>query len=778
MNGYITHPKIKEKKIQTRIYQQIMYAEAIKNNSLIVLPTGLGKTVIMVMIIAHYLNKYPGKVIVTAPTRPLVEQHFKSMNEMINIDPDEIVLLSGSTLPKKRVEIWNTSQLIITTPQTLRNDIISGAIDLQEVSLICFDEVHRAVGDDPYVLCAEQYLRKNTTGRISGFTASPKSKEKLLEIINNLGIKTIKYMDEDDPRVKRYIHGANIEKIWIEMPDEMKETKKEIEEFISFHLQYLKDAGILNSANIKKITKTDIIKLPGILNSMKMNLSDTDFFGGMSSYGQLMLAYQGVEMLETQGINTLNSFFQNKLEENKSKSKSSLRKFLFHPNIQNAIQLVNQQLHKGIKHPKMVKLLEIVEDELNKNPNSKMIIFSNYKATVDFIINELKQVQSVKAHKFVGQASSSYGKGLSQKEQTKVMDNFRSGVYNILVSTSVGEEGLDVAQVDYVMFYDLTPSSTRLIQRSGRTGRFRKGTILFLITKGTKDEFYYYSSQKKKNAIKTAIEELMGQVNITTKEEHNAKIDDYFEPLENKALQHKNSHVKSESKKDDVDKGVVFPKDQTKPLIYVDYREKSSNLLRELLNREIELKQADLPIADFIVSDQVGIERKTIKDFCSSIIDNRLFEQLTELKRTFIKPILILEGDSKEQCNLRKSSFAGAISSIIIDFGIPILQVQDVKETCDYLYMIAKREQLTSKRKVRIRAKSNYSSIQDDQLHLISSLPNINGILADKLLQHFKTPKAIFTAHPDILRKVHGIGKNISDTIDQILTKPFNDEVL
>ena len=206
MSDYIKHPMIKPNKIQSRVYQQILFSEAVKQDTIIILPTGLGKTVIMILAIAHFLRKFDGKVVVTAPTRPLVDQHYNSFIDMLDILEDDISIISGGSPPKKRSLMWHRSKILIATPQTLRNDIISGICNLKEISLMCFDEVHRAIGDDPYVLSAEQYQLKNPNGRVIGFTASPKDKDKLREIVKNLKVRNIKFMNEEDPKVKKYIH--------------------------------------------------------------------------------------------------------------------------------------------------------------------------------------------------------------------------------------------------------------------------------------------------------------------------------------------------------------------------------------------------------------------------------------------------------------------------------------------------------------------------------------------------------------------------------------------
>ncbi|MCY3411407.1 MAG: DEAD/DEAH box helicase [Candidatus Heimdallarchaeota archaeon] len=757
MNSYISHPFIKKDTIQARIYQQILFAEAVKQNSLIILPTGLGKTIIMIMIIAHFLKNSEGKIIIVAPTKPLIDQHLSSFKKFLNIEDELIILMSGSLSPQSRVSLWKSGRIIVATPQIVRNDIVRGIVNLTEVSLICYDEAHRAIGDDPYVLSAEVYAQKNLSGRIVGFTASPKDKEKLREIVQNLSIEIIKYMDEKNDKIKPYIHGSDEEVIWLELPEKIKYILDIMKLYVEENYSILKKLDCLPKNKYQGLSKKSLIQVPKLLNKKRNQLDDTDFFAGMRAYGQIMLVYQGIEMLETQGVETLNSYFSAKILEFKKENKSSLRFFLQNENITKAREMTMKLIQQGIRHPKIEKLIDFVQITINSNQDSRILIFANYKATVYYIIEELKLLPNIKIHHFVGQSKSSYGDGLSQKDQKEVMDYFRSGEYNVLVSTSVGEEGLDVAQCDFVIFYDITPSSTRLIQRSGRTGRSRRGKIIKYVTKGTRDEVYFYSSRKKAKGIKKAVNDVMEELSSTNKNNpKNQPLSAFFSDDRAEEKQGKDVQVNTD-----------------KILIQIDHREKGSAILRELLNSNVEIKQVELEIGDFILSERVAVERKTISDFCNSLIDQRLFTQLSELKRTYLKPILIIEGNDHEGCRIQPNAYRGALASIMIDFSIPIYHCANPKETVEILLALAKREQEDNKRSNIIRTPLSRGSIYEDQLALIAMLPNINTILANKLLVKFGSPNKIFQATLNELKEVHGIGDQIARKIIDILNTSY-----
>jgi len=758
---------IRSNTIQTRIYQQILFGTAIKDDSLIVLPTGLGKTVVFIMVIAHYLKNEPEKkVIVTAPTRPLVNQHHESLINMLRIDFDDVIILSGETAPSARGEIWNSGKVYITTPQTLRNDIIGQRVDLTEVSLLCFDEAHRAVGDHPYVLCAQEYRKYNENGRILGFTASPGDKDKVYEILENLRLTSFEYMDENHPQVKPYVHEVDENWVWIDLPEEFEVIQSKLKTEIKDHLQYLKDLGIVQSIVISNNSKRDLLQIPKKLNASREQISDDNFFGGMAAYGQLMLLYQAAEMLETQGIHTLLKYIQDKIDEFQRTNKNSLRRFTTNSSIRQIYQMAKTMVADQIFHPKLTKLKEIVTKQINQKPESRILIFANYKATTEFLVEQLSVLSDASVHRFVGQSSSSYGKGLTQKQQKNVMDAFKSGIYNILVSTSVGEEGLDVAQCDLVIFYDVTPSATRFIQRSGRTGRARKGEVVILITKGTRDEGYFYASRRKQKKIRNSIQEIKTELAEEKENKRQTGLDDFFNEEQAKELEDTGAE-------DDDQQSVEF-NSQQQIIIYIDHRERGAGIVRELLSEDIDLRQSTLPVGDFILSDRVAVERKTTRDFTSTLIRGDLFEQLINLKSTYIKPILLIEGNNLYASSMSPKAIQGAITSIMVDYDIPIIFADNEKESIEMLLAIAKREQRDKSRAPTIRASKSTETLYEDQIVLLSALPNINNILAERILEEFKTPQAFFAASPDQMRKVHGIGTQIANRIDQILTEPYD----
>jgi len=340
--------------------------------------------------------------------------------------------------------------------------------------------------------------------------------------------------------------------------------------------------------------------------------------------------------------------------------------------------------------------------------------------------------------KFIGQASREDERGLSQKEQGRILDKFRSGEINVLVSTSVGEEGLDIPSVDLVLFYEAVPSEIRFIQRRGRTGRVKPGRVIALLAKGTRDEAFYWSAVKKERRMR---EMLRGQ---QEKEK---------EMVGQKALEEFNAE---------------------KVKVIADHREIPSGVVRELTKLGVEVEARQLDVGDFILSDRVGVERKSVKDFLQSIVDKRLMEQAQRLGETFERPMLILEGEGLYSLRaIHPNAIRGALSALAIDFGIPILPTRDEKETAAVLAIVARREQIEQTREVAIRGSARKLALPEQQRFIVEGLPGVSAVLAKRLLEHFGTVERVMGASEKELQDVHGIGTEKAKEIRRVLKSTY-----
>ena len=146
----VTHELLRRGAVEERAYQVNIARACLERSTLVVLPTGMGKTVVAAMVIAEVLRRKGGKVLFLAPTKPLVEQHAASLRKVLVVD--RVALFTGeATSPEERELLWRENKIIVSTPQVIRNDVRAERISLDEVSLVVFDEAHRAVGDYAYV---------------------------------------------------------------------------------------------------------------------------------------------------------------------------------------------------------------------------------------------------------------------------------------------------------------------------------------------------------------------------------------------------------------------------------------------------------------------------------------------------------------------------------------------------------------------------------------------------------------------------------------------------
>lgn len=214
-------------------------------------------------------------------------------------------------------------------------------------------------------------------------------------------------------------------------------------------------------------------------------------------------------------------------------------------------------------------------------------------------------------------------------------------------------------------------------------------------------------------------------------------------------------------------------------VIYADNRELKSRVA-SILKKHCDLREKQLEVADYLLSDRVACERKTDKDFIMSIIDRRLFQQLTNMKQCFESSFLLLEGERlfESGINIHPNAIRGALASIITDYSIPIIFTKNSLESAQMLYAVAKREQLQEKRSIAIRGKRQAKSMNQQQEFLVCGLPGISTAKAKNLLKHFGTPEKIFSAREEELQKVEGIGKGMAKKIKEALAKKYEKSIL
>ena len=508
MLEFIEMENIKPYKIYKREYQ-INIFESIKNfNSLVILPTGLGKTIIAILAIA-YKSKY-GKVLFLAPTKPLCEQHYASLKDVTTIEG--IFLITGEKRKKKRKEIYKKARVIVATPQTIENDI--DIINWNEFSLVIFDEAHRAVGNYAYVKIAKKCRQHGI--QIIGLTASPGSEySRLKEVIENLAIEKIEVRSEYDRDVKPYIGERKIKWLLIPMPEEIKKVARKTDFLIRELLQELKNYVRITPS---RMTKKRLIELQ---EKLQKNLEKAgSYYNAISIISAIIKLHHLKELITSQSIDAAKEYIK-KLEVDSSKAAIRIRKEAIYREIKRDI------LNMQFENPKMKYVKKIVMQHSNANKDARIIIFAEYRDTIDSIVEELKGV-GIKAARFIGQAKHG-SNGMSQEEQKKVIKKFREGEFNVLVSTSIGEEGIDIPATSLVLFYEPVPSAIRYIQRRGRTARAGlPGEVIILIMKGSRDEAYYWSSKRKEAKMMRNIKRIREMLGKKVIEKGQTKLDTFL----------------------------------------------------------------------------------------------------------------------------------------------------------------------------------------------------------------------------------------------------------
>lgn len=464
-------------------------------------------TCIALCVIADSLKK--GKCLLVAPTKPLVEQHHKYFSKSLVIPQSNISIFTGSLKSTSRKEMWERSQLIIATPQTIQKDIESNRYHLKDVVLIIFDECHKCSGEYSYNLLAGYYKDQKPDGLMLGLTASPGSdSESINEIKEALGISHVEIRTEHDADVREYLHDKNINTVYLELPEDLRDASRNFTLMLEERYADLRKMGFFLPPKTSNVTMAILNRIKGAIN-VKISTGDATGYGAASLHAECLKLKHAISMGETQGSQQLKLYIDKLYEEGRSPSGSKASKRICNDPKFKAIYEISREWVDEI-HPKFHILPSIVLEELADNPDSKLIIFANFRDTVNGVVQALK-AERIPCTKFVGQSRKSGERGLSQKDQVKTMDLFRDGKFKVLVSTSVGEEGLDVPSTDHVIFFEPVASEVRSIQRRGRTGRFDTGRVTVLITRGTLDEVYWNVSQKKEQDMHSKVNKMRKQ---------------------------------------------------------------------------------------------------------------------------------------------------------------------------------------------------------------------------------------------------------------------------
>ncbi len=734
----ISHPLIRPDSLESREYQLSIAMKALDVNTIVILPTGLGKTAVALIVAASRLYNEGGRILMLAPTKPLVEQHLRYFEKYLLAKPQEgssaspFVMFTGEAPPAERTEDWNRATVILATPQVIKNDIIAGRYTLNDVTLLIVDECHRAVGNYAYVFLAQRYMGSAEKPLLLAMTASPGSvQEKVQDVCANLGIAHIENRTENDPDVRPYVFEREVEYLSVDLPPDIKAAINSLNTLIEDRLALL---GSLHFT-VPKREKLSMKELNAINAQIQQRIKNQDptAYSAASVYAELMKLRHAVTLAESQGSEVLKGYLAKLVAEGTGAggSKASQR-LVKDPVFQ---ELFDRTLGWTKEmHPKPEIALGIVRDQLASHPDSRIILFATYRDTVQLLVDHFTR-HGISCERFVGQATKDAEKGLSQKKQIAALTRFREGEFKVLIATSVGEEGLDVPATDMVIFYEAVPSEIRSIQRRGRTGRSGAGKIVVMVTKGTSDEVFRHVSVAKEKQMHKSMRTMGSFSSAATQQ-----------PLV-------------------VEPETVEALTPQGPKIIIDDRETSSKVVEILSNMGAVIRIERLPQGDYAIGDRILVERKTARDFVDTLINRDLLGQVKAMAESAPRPVMIIEGgDLYTQRDMHPNAIKGVLAALTVDMGVSILFTRDEQDTAQMLFVLSKRED-GERGERKVHPHKSHHSQREEQEYIISAFPEIGLKSARLLLEHFGSIQGIVNASSEELAAVTGIGEKTAGKI-------------
>ncbi|KAL8994495.1 MAG: hypothetical protein Q9169_005549 [Polycauliona sp. 2 TL-2023] len=512
---------------KTREYQYSIVRSGLYHNMLVALPTGLGKTFIAATIMLNWFRwTTDAQIVFVAPTKPLVAQQIKACFEIAGIPRHTTTMLTGNTPPGIRAEEWLAKRVFFMTPQTIVNDLKTGICDPKRLVLLVVDEAHRATGGYAYVEAVQFLRRFNTSFRVLALTATPGSSiESVQEVIDGLGISRIEIRTEESLDIREYVHSRKVETVLFEPNDEMvmimglfaRALQPLVDKLCGMNAYWGKDPMTLTAYGCTQARTRWMSSDAGRKASFAIKGMVNMIFSLLAS-----LAH-GIELLKFHGISPFYHkvlAFREAIENEKGK----VSKYRQQINDSQAFGKMMSRVQTWINnpdfvgHPKLEYLQRVVLNHFldagegrgaSAPSGTRIMVFAHYRDSAEEIARVLKRNEPmIRPRVFVGQANSKGSEGMDQKKQLDVIEKFQSGIFNTLVATSIGEEGLDIGEVDLIICYDASASPIRMLQRMGRTGRKRAGNIVVTLMKGKEENSFIKAKdnyEKMQHEIATGV---------------------------------------------------------------------------------------------------------------------------------------------------------------------------------------------------------------------------------------------------------------------------------
>ncbi|MFB6184836.1 MAG: DEAD/DEAH box helicase [Haloarculaceae archaeon] len=855
---YVDHDLLTPGVVERRLYQLDVAGTAKDHHTLVCLPTGLGKTTVSLLVTAERLQSAGGTALLLAPTKPLVQQHADFYREALSIPDDEIVVFTGEVRPEERAELWDDSRVVIATPQVVENDLVGSRVSLREVTHVTFDECHRATGDYAYNYIAERYHADADDPLVTAMSASPgDDEEAILSVCENLGLREVEVMTDQDADVGEYTHRTTVEWERVQLPEAVVEIRDALAAVVEDRMEKLKELGVADTTQ-PDVSEREIQKIQGKLQRL-MDNDQSKGYEGMSLLAEIRKLRTALTYAETQSVEALRRYFERQRNAAKASgaSKASQR-LVSDPKVREAMRKAEDF---DDLHPKFRRTRILLAQTLGVEDGERVIVFTESRDTAETLTAFLGEHFDVR--RFVGQSDTEGSEGMTQTEQQDVLESFRDGDFEVLVSTSVAEEGLDVPEVDLVLFYEPVPTAIRSIQRKGRTGRQTEGQVVVLLAEDTRDEAYFWKSRQDEKRMEQELRELKSvageieahlgeQANVVEYDEADADVDDGTdrdadadgptgdyqdgsgpdsivetdretadsesadtEPTDAKStdasgdgqtgleafagrnatgddettenagvdasgdgLEHDATEIDEDDATETDEDGVVAtarPDDAVE--VVVDQREMDASIPRDLSTREgLTTRLETLAVGDYVLSDRVVVERKTVADFLDTLTgsDRSLFEQVGDAARHYARPVVVLEGeDLYGRRNVHPNAVRGALASLAVDFGASVLRTTGEDETADMLETIARREQEADDREVSVHGEKHAKTLAEQQEYVVAAIAEVGPVTARSLLEHFGSVETVMTADEDDLMAVEGVGEVTAERMRDVLASDY-----
>jgi ATP-dependent DNA helicase MPH1 len=496
----------------TRDYQFNITQRGLFHNLLVALPTGLGKTFIAATIMLNWFRwTKDSQIIFVAPTKPLVSQQVTACLDIAGIPRSQTTMLTGGASPGIRAEEWKAKRVFFMTPQTLINDLKTGIADPKRIVLLVVDEAHRATGAYAYVEVVKFLRRYNNSFRVLALTATPGSTvESVQAVIDGLDISRVEIRTENSIDIRDYVHARNIEIETFENSDEMvfcmdlmsEALRPLLDQLRTLNAYWGRDPMGLTAYGLTKARQQWMLSDAGRNANFGLKGKVNAIFSVLASLAHAidLLKYHGIVPFYRHLLH-----FKSSTEGQKGGGGKWQKQVVQDEHFKKLMSHIEpwSKNSEFIGHPKLEYLKSVILNHFMDRGEGKettegsvesatrVMIFVHFRDSAEEVTRVLKRYEPmIRPHVFVGQSSAKGSEGMDQKTQLQIIKEFKKGTYNTIVATSIGEEGLDIGEVDLIVCYDSSASPIRMLQRMGRTGRKRAGNITLLLMKGKEEDSY------------------------------------------------------------------------------------------------------------------------------------------------------------------------------------------------------------------------------------------------------------------------------------------------